>query len=116
MENYRPALEAEKERLETELARIGRKNPGVPGDFVPSAPEREDESDLLDVARNAQSFAESEGIERDLEARYDSVLAALARIEEGTYGTCTVGGEKIEPARLAADPAAPTCIAHASTK
>lgn len=40
--------------------------------------------------------------------------AALARIAEGTYGTCEVCGEPIPDARLRARPAARTCIAHAA--
>lgn len=39
--------------------------------------------------------------------------AALARIEEGTYGRCEVCGEEIPEGRLRARPAARTCIAHA---
>jgi RNA polymerase-binding transcription factor DksA len=106
-------LAEEKASLEKELPAVGaKKNPAVPGDFEPADESREDEADLLDVAKNAQEFEENEGVERDLEARYDAVLAALERIEAGTYGTCMVCGEAIEPERLAADPAATTCIAH----
>jgi DnaK suppressor protein len=38
--------------------------------------------------------------------------AALARIDEGTYGTCTVCGEIIAPERLAAVPYATLCVDH----
>ena len=38
---------------------------------------------------------------------------ALLRIENGTYGICTVSGEEIEPARLEAVPFATTCMKHA---
>ena len=48
----------------------------------------------------------------DLEARYDAVLSALARIEEKKYGKCEVCGEAIEAARLEANPAATTCTTH----
>jgi RNA polymerase-binding transcription factor DksA len=109
---YKKRLEEEKAALERELAAVGRKNPAVPGDFEPAGAAREDEPDLLDVAKNAQAFEENEGVERDLESRYDQVLAALSRTEAGTYGTCVVCGEAIEPERLAADPAAATCLKH----
>jgi RNA polymerase-binding transcription factor DksA len=59
-----------------------------------------------------ESYSENNAILTDLEARHTSVTAALARIVDGTYGTCTVSGEPIEEARLAADPAAATCKAH----
>jgi RNA polymerase-binding transcription factor DksA len=42
------------------------------------------------------------------------VHAALARIEAGTYGTCTVGGEAISTARLEVIPWAETCTDHAA--
>jgi len=41
------------------------------------------------------------------------VDAALVRLDDGTYGRCTVGGEPIPEARLAAVPWAATCVAHA---
>lgn len=38
---------------------------------------------------------------------------ALLRIDNGTYGICTVSGEEIEPERLEAVSYATTCIKHA---
>ena len=38
--------------------------------------------------------------------------AALARVEEATYGVCEVCGTQIPPARLEARPSARTCITH----
>jgi DnaK suppressor protein len=40
--------------------------------------------------------------------------AALARLDAGHYGTCTRCGAPISPARLAARPAAATCITCAA--
>lgn len=37
---------------------------------------------------------------------------ALARIEAGTYGICSVGGEEISEARLEAIPWADSCAEH----
>lgn len=39
---------------------------------------------------------------------------ALSRIENGTYGECTVCGEEIEDKRLEAVPYATLCMKHAS--
>ncbi len=39
---------------------------------------------------------------------------ALARLDQGSYGRCERCGQPIAPARLAARPAARTCIACAS--
>jgi RNA polymerase-binding transcription factor DksA len=49
----------------------------------------------------------------DARRRIGQVDAALARLDAGTYGRCTVGGEAIPEARLAAVPWAATCVAHA---
>ncbi|OIH96573.1 TraR/DksA C4-type zinc finger protein [Curtobacterium sp. MCBA15_001] len=49
----------------------------------------------------------------DARRRVEQVDAALARLDAGVYGTCVVGGEPIQEARLAAVPWAATCVAHA---
>ena len=42
------------------------------------------------------------------------VQSAIARIDQGDYGYCTVCDEEIAPKRLAVDPTIPTCIKCAS--
>jgi RNA polymerase-binding transcription factor DksA len=42
------------------------------------------------------------------------VDAALARVEDGTYGVCASCGRPVDPARLEARPVARTCIGCAS--
>ncbi len=110
-EHFRQKLEEDKALLEREMASIGRRNPRVPNDWevAPSLggmePDPVDQADVvLDRETNASILA-------DLEARYDTVIEALARIEKKTYGVCAVCGKNIEEARLEADPAATTCIA-----
>jgi RNA polymerase-binding transcription factor DksA len=110
--HYREKLEGEKARLEAELAGVGRRNPTVPGDWEAAPTETGSEPDVVDQADTITSYETNEGILRTLEERYDSVLAALARIAAGTYGKCSVCGKSIESERLAADPAATTCKAH----
>jgi len=110
--HYKKRLEEEKERLEHGMSSVGKKNPRVPGDYEPMGSETGMESDPMDQADAITSFENNEGILRDLEARYDAVLAALARVEKGTYGICIVSGEKITKERLDADPAAATCTKH----
>lgn len=111
---FKSTLEAEKAKLETELASVGRRNPSNPADWeaVPQATGQE--ADPNDAADLIEGYEDNTGILKELEIRYNQVLAALKRIEDGTYGTCTIGGEEIEAARLAADPAAATCVAHRS--
>lgn len=109
---YKSRLEEEKTKLESELLSVGRRNPSNPNDWEPLPQETEPEADPNDVAEKITGYEDNSAILKDLEIRYNEVLAALARIENGTYGVCEVSGEPIEEARLDADPAARTCLAH----
>lgn len=111
-EHFRTRLMEEKARLEAELATVGRKNPSNPNDWEAVPEETGLEADPNDRADQMEEFGNNNAILVDLETRYNDVLAALARLEEGTYGVCEVSGEEIEEARLEADPAARTCKAH----
>ena len=110
--HFRARLEEEQHTLEAELATVGRRNPANPADWEPIPNETGMEADPNDQADLITNYEENTAILKDLEIRYNAVLAALTRMNEGTYGTCTVGGEEIEEARLEADPAAATCVAH----
>lgn len=103
----------EKARLMIELSGVGHKNPEIEGDWEPSAPDLNNPAaDPNDVADSIEAFEGNSAIEVELEARMLEVDSALARIEAGTYGICRICGEAIEEARLHANPAAATCIAH----
>jgi len=83
--------------------------------------------DVVDAARDANvddehdpegatiafERAQLEALAGGARRRVDEVDAALARLADGTYGTCAVGGEPIDDARLEARPTATTCVAHA---
>lgn len=107
--HFRKKLEAEKARLESEMGTVGRRNTAVPGDWEAVPSETGTEADLADQADVVMNRESNIAILADLEARYDTILEALARIEKGIYGKCEVCGKKIEDARLEADPAATTC-------
>ena len=109
---FKKKLEEEKTRLEREMQSVGRKNPAVPNDWESTPTETGTEADLADQADVVISREGNAAILADLEARYDTVLSALARIEKDTYGMCEVCGKHVEEARLTADPAAITCMKH----
>ena len=109
---YKKRLEEEKVNLESRMGSVGQRNPAVPNDWEIARTEENGEADLVDQADVVVVREQNVAILNDLEARYDSVLAALEHIEKGTYGTCRVCGKKIEEARLDADPAAATCKEH----
>lgn len=111
-EHFKQRLEEEKATLEAELASVGRRNPSNPNDWEATPPETGQEADPNDQADLMEGYRENTAILTDLENRFNDVKSALARIEDGTYGTCRVSGEAIEEDRLEADPAAATCKAH----
>ncbi|HEX2792709.1 MAG TPA: TraR/DksA C4-type zinc finger protein [Candidatus Paceibacterota bacterium] len=110
--HFKERLEEEKVRLEAELNTVGRRNPSNPADWEAVPQETGQEADPNDAADLIEGFEDNTGILKELETRYNEVLAALVRIEDGSYGTCSISGEPIEEDRLEADPAAMTCKAH----
>jgi RNA polymerase-binding transcription factor DksA len=105
-------LKEEQQQLEREMGRIARPNPAIPGDWEPLPSEAGFEPDPVDQAELVTNREDTAAVLADLEARYAAVTAALGRIEAGTYGACSICGNPIEEARLAADPAAATCAPH----
>ena len=110
---YKKLLEVEKEKLLSELATIGRKNPSNPKDWeaVPTDLDSDsaDENETADVM---ESLDENKAILDQLEIQLIQVESALGKIESGTYGKCNVCGKDIPEARLDANPAALTCMEH----
>ena len=113
---YKKLLDEEKVRLEESLASVGEKNSTSTdnGDWVPTPPALDAETDPVDAADAIEEYVERIGIEGTLEERYNNVKAALSAIANGTYGTCTIGGKShtIEVERLETNPSADTCILH----
>ena len=66
--------------------------------------------ELVDVA-SSQWDAHVLSLMSDADAvTLENVVAAIQRLEAGSYGVCTVCGEPIEPARLHALPEAAECV------
>jgi len=111
-EHFRKKLEEEKLRLESEMGNIGRKNPSVPNDWEPAPLEINMESDIVDQTDAVMKQENDIAILADLEARYDTIISALSRIENKTFGKCEICGDEISATRLEADPSATTCVKH----
>jgi RNA polymerase-binding transcription factor DksA len=93
-------------RLETLCGRAARieqdlRKPGDP-DWVERANEIENDEVL-------------EGLDTLTLAEVNQLRRAIERIDKATYGTCTLCGSEIGAARLAALPAATTCLGCAAT-
>jgi len=102
-------LTQEKTHLEKLLSRVADKD-SVGGDFHPKYPDfgSDMESNAAEVEAYQTNIAEG----NDLETRLRAVEQALQKIEQGSYGICSVGGEPIPDARLEAAPEAQTCVEH----
>ncbi len=71
------------------------------------------DADFADRAQVAAEQDENRSLAGSLQQQLSQIDAALARIEEGTYGLCKVCGDAIGEARLEVMPATPYCINHA---
>lgn len=113
LNKFKGLLLTEKEKLEGELATIGRQNPDNPEDWeaVPSDAQT-DSADLNDFADNIEDFETNTAILKQLETQLKDVNDALEKIENGSYGICEISGKEIETDRLEANPAARTCKEH----
>lgn len=103
IEDYRRRLQNEEREVLAQLERAGA------GEGEVSAAEPGDAGDesVADVQKEDQ-FLEAES---DW-TRLRQVREALRRIEEGTFGRCTVDGGPIEEQRLDAMPWTPYCLQH----
>lgn len=97
--------DAIRRRLEERLAVLRRRTGEVERDLRmqrnPDSEERAIEMENDDVL---------EALEDGGRAEIARIQAALARMDDGSYGTCSECGESIAPGRLEALPFASTCI------
>ena len=98
LDQIRAALEAERADLNAQLAEHG--DVGFDENFA-------------DSGQVAAEQGEHRAIVGHLRDTLRDVERALAKLDDGTYGTCEVCGEEIAEARLEAMPAAKYCIKHA---
>lgn len=107
-------LEKELKKLEEELRTVGHINPENPADWEAGADNLNTvPADRNETADQIENYESNTSILKQLETQLGDVKNALQKIETGTYGTCEVCGQPIPDGRLAANPSARTCIAHA---
>lgn len=100
----RAVLAAKAADIEAELAELTRPADSSGGI---SFGKRVGDGTSIAVERLAQVAAHER-----LEAMLREVRRAEAKLDDGTYGLCAVGGEPISAARLEALPWATTCVDH----
>lgn len=69
-----------------------------------------DEIDALDTeADEAEEFSANAGMAQAVLQRHEAVVAALGKLDAGTYGVCERCKKEIEPALLDIDPESRWC-------
>jgi DnaK suppressor protein len=100
-------LEEEKNNIEEDLKRFAQPTEKE-GDF-----ESEFENigrDRDDNAHEVEDYGGKLALENTLEKRLQSIISALRRIDEGTYGKCEKCGGEIAQERLEVSPEATICM------
>ena len=97
-----------KERLEVERVSLDRQlgDYGAIGEGI----EVGVDEGFADSGQATAGRSEAIGIVESLRAQRSDVVAALERIEKGTYGRCEKCGQEIPEARLDAVPSARLCV------
>ena len=101
------ALEAERDRLAHEISDMERDSATSLSDASGENNYRDHMADQGTATFGKELDMTLEGNARELRA---SVIAALERIEAGTFGTCLRCGQQVGSDRLTAMPAAALCI------
>ena len=106
----RTDLEAARARLVEQMDELGA---------TPSGDLRDDVNygdGFADAAATTAERTERLGLIESLKGQLDQVDLALAKVADGTYGTCSSCGEPIPPARLEARPESTLCVACKSKR
>lgn len=107
LDELKAKLNEEKKALEKELSDIAKPT-GTPGIYETKHDEIGEGQD--DNASEMEEYSDNFALENNLEKQLKETVAALERMEEGSYGFCDNCGEQLSLDRLRAYPAARKCI------
>lgn len=111
MGSIRELLLEERERARRQARSLEREFTGIAE--AASGPGTDDEHDP-EGATLAFERQHTAALLADARARIAEIDAAIGRVDDGTYGICARCGASIGEGRLAARPAAATCVRCAS--
>lgn len=106
-EELKARLEEEKQSLDRQLADYGASGDGIDVALGEG---------FADSGQATAERTEALGIVESLRNQRSDVVAALERIDTGTYGRCDNCGNEIPEARLEAVPAARLCVSCAQRR
>ena len=107
-DRFRDLLLQERERVKAAIDNLHEENPGSIADET--GEDAVFDNHLADTATVTYDRELDYTLEENSEHVLAEIDAALKRIEDGTYGTCTNCGNEILPERLEARPWATLCI------
>ena len=107
-DHFREALLEERRRVQAAIDNLHEENPGSLSDET--GDDAMYDNHLADTATVTYDRELDYTLEENSEHVLADIEAALQRIEDGTYGTCTNCGKQIAPERLEARPWATLCI------
>jgi RNA polymerase-binding transcription factor DksA len=107
LDQVRGTLETERARLEAALKSVNHEGSLLEetGDLSIGTDDH-----LADSATETYMRELDDGLEENAERLLDEIQAALGRLDDGTYGTCTACGRSIPSERLQAVPWAALCL------
>ncbi len=103
--DYRHLLQMEEAQLRAELTELGFDEGKTGLDY---------DANFADTSQVTAERGEAEALAGQLKETLEEVAAAIARLDNGSYGKCEVCDVAINPARLEAMPATRFCIDHAN--
>jgi RNA polymerase-binding protein DksA len=107
-DRFRDLLLQERSRVQAAIENLHEENPGSIGDET--GEDAVYDNHLADTASVTYDRELDYTLEENSEHVLAEIDAALRRIDDGTYGTCTNCGTTIPPERLEARPWATLCI------
>lgn len=106
LEHFNQLLQAEKERIEQELATLGSKDPTKLDTVYPESGSNSEDDNAAEITE----FVDMLSVEARLESELKDVKKALEAVDAGNYGVCKYCGQEIDEKRLEARPASSSCI------
>ena len=107
---FRTLLAQERERIVDTIAHLHEENPRNMEDELGELAGRGSDNHLGDMATVTFDRELGEGLEEGAQQTLAQIDRALARLDEGTYGSCERCGNPIAEDRLRARPWATLCI------
>ncbi|MGN6693039.1 MAG: TraR/DksA family transcriptional regulator [Aquihabitans sp.] len=104
-----PDLTAVRDQLDAERADLARQLRELSTDGAAL----DNDENFADSAQVAAEHVENRTLAAQLQDQLDDVESAIARLDDGSYGTCEVCEQPVSAARLEAMPSTRFCIDHA---